>query len=740
MGQTRFIQNALNSGELSPRLRVRDDYERYTNGVQTALNVLTLPTGGLRTQYGQQWIAQTKDQAQAYLWPFEFSTLQAYVIEAGNQYFRFFKDGGRLYDLSGSVSNAADNGSGLIRITTSVAHGLSTNDYVYLTNVGGTVEANGEWKITVLSTTTFDLQGSTFTHAWTSGGSWTRPYAITTPYAVADLPAVKLAQSADTLYLAHPKYAPRKLTRTGHTNWTLSTISFLDGPYLDANTTTTTLTPSAATGSITLTASATTGINGGAGFQTTDVGRIVRLKEGTTWGYATITARTSTTVVSATVVNTLTNINAKSVWRLGAWSETTGYPGALTIFEQRLCYAASTAEPQRIWMSTTGSYEDFTPSATSGTVADSDAVTYQVGSNRVNTILWLVGGRDLTIGTVGEEFSLTGGNAAVSASNPPLVRSATTEGSANLAPVRIGSRTVFVQRSTREVRELYYSFNVDDYVTEELSLLVDHYFRAPLYIQCMAYQNKPNRTVWIVRSDGALLALCKYVSEKVQGWSQCYTASAVGSYAWATAIPSVDRLDDQAWFVTKRTLRGVTGYHIEMQRQDMNTHCGLTYTGAATTSVTGLWHLEGQTVKVIGNGAVYDDQTVTNGTVSLQYGASVGPAATTIEVGLAISPSPAIVTLQPAYKDQNGSIRNKFKHWASVDVELEDTLGLTLNGNTQIQYRTPADPMDTVEPSYTGSKHLANLGWSRTGALTFQQTLPLAATVLGYNGELETGD
>ena len=743
MAVSRHVQNALNSGELSPRLILREDYDRYANGLKSCRNCIPLPTGGVITQYGQQWIAQTKDAALAYLLPFEFSTTQAYMIEAGNLYFRFYRDGARIYDLNGSITAMANNGVGLIRVTTNAAHGLTTGDYVYITGTNGTDEANGEWVVTVIAANQIDLQGSTFTHAWTSGGLWTRPYQITTPYAVADIPDIKFAQSADTLHLVHASYAPRKLTRASHTSWTLTTITFLDGPYMDENTTTTTLTPSAfAPGAgVTLTASAITGINNDTGFQATDIGRFIRLKEGTTWGYCLITARASTTVVTVTIILTLTSTAAKTAWRLGAWGGTTVFPSSITIFEQRLCFGSTTREPQRIWLSTTGSYEDMSPSATSGTVAQDDALTYQLGSNKVNTIQWLVGAQQLYIGTSGEEFTLVGSAFdAVSAATPPLVRSGTTEGSESIQPVRIGSRVIFVQRSGRELRELSWNDNEQTLVTEELSLVADHFLRSPLYVTTMVYQNKPDRTVWIVRSDGAMLAFCNYVSEKVRAWALMGSSAASGQYIWVSVIPSVDRLDDQAWFVMKRTIGGVVKYFVEMQNQDLSVHCALAYSGAAISSVAGLDHLNGQTVSIVGDGAVYDSQVVARGQVDLAYGTAIGPAASVISVGLPITPNPRITTLEPAIKDQQGSTRYKRKHWASLAIELENTLGLTINGKTKVQYRTPADPMDAVEPSFTGTKQIANLGWSHDAMITMEQTLPLPATILGYSGELDVGD
>jgi hypothetical protein len=110
------------------------------------------------------------------------------------------------------------------------------------------------------------VNGTGYT-AYSSGGTVARVYTLTTTYASADIFALKMTQSADTLYITHPSYPPRKMTRTAHAAWTIGTIDFLDGPYLNVNATATTLTLSGTTGAgITVTASAVTGINGGSGF------------------------------------------------------------------------------------------------------------------------------------------------------------------------------------------------------------------------------------------------------------------------------------------------------------------------------------------------------------------------------------------------------------------------------------------------------------------------------------------
>ncbi len=172
-----------------------------------------------------------------------------------------------------------------------------------------------------------------------SGGS---AYEISTPYLEAELFDIKFAQSADVMYIVHPNHETNKLSRTGHTSWSLDEVVFTDGPYLAPNTTAITLTPSATSGSgITITASTNA-------FVSTDVNRLVSFSN----GYARITAFNSATNVTADVEDDFDNTTATTDWKLGAFSDTTGHPSCVSFFEQRLVFAGTISEPQTLYFST----------------------------------------------------------------------------------------------------------------------------------------------------------------------------------------------------------------------------------------------------------------------------------------------------------------------------------------------------------------------------------------------------
>ena len=736
MGRLLYVQNSLNGGVLSPYLATRSDLEGYTNRLEVCENFIPLPFGGAKTRPGTRFVAPAKNNGTPVLIPFEYSTLQPYMIELGDQYMRFYTPNGRIAVSSGTIT-AVVNNAGLVQIT-SAGHGLSTGHYVSISRALGAQALNKEWVITVIDANNFTLNSSVYNGGWTTGGVWVRPVEIGSPYTAAQLSQVRWAQSSDALYLVHPSVPPQRLTRASDTSWTLTQIVFIDGPYYAAIVvtpgelvSTIPLTPPAfaAGAAITVTASA-------ALFVASDVGRLIRMQTGTAWGYVRITGFTSSTVVNATVVNSLTSTAAKLTWRLGAFGTGPGYPSVISFFQQRLVYATTAAEAQKMWFSTTGSFTDFSPSLSTGTVSASDAVTYQLGSGRVNKIRWLVTGQQLLIGTAGEEFSLTGANAeAISATNPPLVRLNSAEGCSDVPAFRVGGQTVFVQRSGREIRSVQYDFASDNFLTTESSLPAEHYFRVATVVWG-AYQPRPYRVAYFVMSDGTCNVFTFYPIEKVQAWSRFTTN---GSYKHVGVMANANGTSDQAWFVVERVVNSVTYRYIEREEVATNTDSNLVYTGPPdTTALSGFEHLEGGTVAVIGDNAVYDRQTVAAGNVSVAYGNTLGPAATVVECGLMI-PTPTLVPVQPVPDDQFGSTRGRRKQWAKLWVSLIDTMGLTIE-KTEIPYRTPGDAMDTAVPYFTGEKLITILGNDRVKTFTIRQTLPLSAHVRAYFGQMNVED
>ena len=494
----------------------RTDFAKYFNGATNIENFVVMPHGPITRRPGTYFVSEIKTSSQkTRLIPFTFSTEQTYILEFGNQYIRFFKDSGQIVESNKTITAITKANPAVV---TSSSHGFENGDFVNISSVVGMTEVNNKtFKVADKTTNTFELQdvdgtdinSSSFT-TYSSAGVANRIYQITTNYTTAQLFDLKFAQSADVMYICHPSHEASKLSRTGHTSWTLSEVDFAEtGPYMDTNTTATTLTPaSSGTGtSVNITASSTTGINSGDGWQTTDVGRILKFNS----GEAVITGRTNTTVVVCTITKAFANTDATATFNLGSFSDTTGHPSVVTFFQQRLVFSGTSDQPQTMFFSKSGDYENMT----AGTDAD-DAMIYTIASNQVNAIKAMKATRTLIVMTTGGEYAVSAGTAsAITPTNISIVKQSN-YGSAGVDALSIGNATIFLQRAKRKMRELAYNFDTDGYVAPDLTILSEHITNSG--ITQMDYQQEPYSIVWATRTDGVLSGLTYNRLENVVAW------------------------------------------------------------------------------------------------------------------------------------------------------------------------------------------------------------------------------
>jgi hypothetical protein len=745
MTSATIMQSTFAGGVWSPLLWGRADMEQYGESVPALSNFRIRKYGGLERRTGTRFLARTKNaDAAARLVRFEFNTEQAYILEMGDQYIRFFRDRGQILEAGVSISGATQADPVVI---TANAHGYSNGDEVNITGVAGMTRLNGRnFLVANTTTNTFeitDLDGSaidgTGFGAYSSGGSVARVYELATPYLQADLFRLYFAQSADVLYIVHPGYAPRKLTRTGHTSWTISEIDYQDGPYLAVNTTATTLTPSGTSGSVTVTASATTGINDGDGFLATDVGRLIRFKDASNnWRWLKITARASTTSVTATVQgDALSATTASSDWRLGAWSETTGFPQTITFFEERLTHGGCTNQPQTIWASKSGDFENMAPSDPDETVLDDSGFTYTISDDQVNSIVWLNPGKVLAIGTTGGEFTM-GGSTGTDPLTPTnvLVKRETTYGSAPVNPLRIGPVVLYVQRLQARVLEFVYNFNVDQYISPDLSLLSEHLFAEG--IVDATHQSEPDGVVYTVQGDGSLAALTYDRDQKVRGW---WPITLGGSDVAVDSVASVPAtMEDDVYVSVSRTIGGNTVRFVEVfdsafrpSRAGVGlvdayfVDAGLSYSGAAVSAVSGLDHLEGQTLAVLADGAVHRPVVVSDGAITLDFPASK------IHAGLPFSSLVQMHRLAntAAYGTTFGLVGTVYEVTVQFHESLGGKIGPSVGNLEVIPFRSDGDLMDAPPSLFSGLRSFVFDGQAdRDRFITILQEQPLPMSIL----------
>ena len=739
-------------GELSPRLDGRNDLNKYSSGCKTLENMIIYPHGSAARRSGSRFIAEVKSSAaKTRLIPFEFSTTQTYMMEFGNQYIRFYKDNGQILEGDKTISGATQANPVVI---TATSHGYSNGDEISITSVAGMTELNNKRYLVANKTTnTFEItnvdgtniNGTSFT-AYASGGVANRVYEISTPYLTAELFDIKYAQSADVMYITHPNHEVEKLSRTGHTSWTLSDVDFTKGPMQDANTTDTTLNPgqSAVGTGISLVASAVTGINSGLGFLSTDVGRFVFLHG----GYAKITGVTDTTNATITIITALSSASATADWRLGSFSDTTGHPSSVTFFEQRLVFAGTSNEPQTLFFSRSGDYENMDANI-GGTIADDDAIIYTIASNQVNAIRFMTATRTLIVGTAGGEFTVSGGgtDVAITPTNI-LIKKQSNHGAANVDAISAGNATLFLQRAKRKIRELAYNFDVDGYLAPDMTILAEHITEGG--ITQMAYQQEPNQIVWMTRSDGELIGLTYQREQQVTAWHRQIFGGSFGSgnaVCESVAVIPTDDTEYQVYVIVKRTINSITRRYVEyLNNYDFtetdNTTFNfldsqLEYSGSATTTITGLEHLEGQTVSILADGSTHPDKTVSSGAITLDR------SSTKVKVGL--SYTSLLQTMRLDAGAANGTSQGKTKRIYDISLRLFESVGVEvgpdLSNMERIPFRSSADDMDTAIPVFTGDKEIEFRGNYETDGFIFvRQTQPLPLTVLSLYPNLVTND
>jgi hypothetical protein len=543
----------FSAGEISPLLEGRVEISKYYNAAKTIENFIVTPYGGIEETPGTYFAAETKDSSKKSIAvPFKFSTIQAYMLEFGDQYIRFFKDQGTITEGDKAITGATQADPVVV---TAVAHGYSNGDEIIISGVVGMTELNGKrFIVSNKAANTFelkdkdgvDIDGTGYT-AYVSGGVCNKVVEISTPYLESELFDLQFAQSADTLYIVHNNHAVRKLTRTSHTAWTLTVVDFQNGPYLPSNISATTITPSADAGAaITLTASTPIFLAG-------HVGSSWRVKN----GWVKIVGFTSTTVVTADVQeggNLGTGPGATTDWAEGAWSGVRGYPACDTFHEQRLCFASSIDNPQTFWASKSQEFERMDAGA-----SDDDALIYTIASEQVDAIRWLSSGDVLAMGTVGGVFTIRSTSDAPLTPTNVKVQRDTTYGSAFTLPKKVGSFVYYIQRNLRTLRELTFNFDLygDNRLATDMTLLAEHITGKDGIVQ-MAYQQSPHNVLWCVRADGQIATLTRQIEQEVVGWSRQVTD---GLFESVAVIPSTTY--DEVWTIVKRTINGVTRRYVE---------------------------------------------------------------------------------------------------------------------------------------------------------------------------------
>lgn len=575
------------------------------------------------------------------------------------------------------------------------------------------------------------------------------PLEIVSPYSETQLSDLRITQSADILFIAHPLHAPRQLQRLAATNWQIIEQPHEDGPYLAENITDNEVTLSTGTATVgaTITLTADTAL-----FASTDIGRQFRFLTGTDWFWFTITAFTSDTVVDARVEVELPGglVLNKATWRLGAWSDTTGYPATVGIAESRIWWGATTEEPQTVWSSSTNNFDDYTPTELDGTVIDTNAITRTLDTDSVNTIRWITGtANGIVVGGDGTEFVVNAGIAGdvVTPANA-LERPHTTRGShASANTIKLDHTVLFVEQGGEALNRLEFSFERDGMTVVPLSLLVDH-IAEHRFVQ-QAKQLRPFRVIWLRTTDNKLYGLTYEPEQRVIAWHTHVLGGVFdGGDPVVESITSIyNGTDDELWLAVKRTVNSATVRYIERmtptfrelddQEDAMYLDASSTYDSVPATAMTGFDQLEGETVQVIADGAVHADATVSGGAFTLATAASVVHAGfhapsdfTPVSAELPISSGVSI-----------GNVKRVTD--AFINVRRTTGLSIRLSDGTYepLPMRGVDDAFDTAVPLFSGLLQATpDTGYDREAKIALRCETALPCTVLSLRLNMELND
>ena len=683
MANIRILQRSFSGGEISPEMFGRIDDAKYQSGLALCRNFIIKPHGPAENRAGFAFVQAVRNSTQRVrLIPYTYSTTQTLVIEVGVGYFRFHTQGQTLLNAQGT------------------------------------------------------------------------PYEVPSPYAEADLFDLHYVQSADVLTLVHPNYPPHELRRKGADDWELVPVAFTpsiaapDAPNLRPAgysaakyTYSYVVTAIGGEGVVESAASAASSI----GCNLFETGATITISwdpvtgaerynvyklQGGLYGYIGQTSELS--IIDDNISPDLSKTPPIYETVFNTPGE---YPGAVSYFEQRRCFAGTVNKPQHIWMTKSGTESTMSYSLP---IRDDDRIAFRVAAREANTIRHIVPLTQLLLLTSSAEWRVTSVNSDAITPSTISVRPQSYVGASNVQPAIINNTLIYTAARGGHVRELAYNWQAGGFNTGDLSLRAPHLFDT-FEIVDMAYAKAPYPVVWFVSSSGKLLGLTYVPEQQVGAWHQHDTD---GVFESCTVV--AEGGEDVLYCVIRRSVNGSTVRYVERmasrqfsdQADAFFVDCGATYSGPPVKKITGLYWLEKMRVSVLADGAVHPQCVVKGGTITLEN------AASKVQVGLPIEADlqslPLAVPLQDSSFAQ-GRTKNINKIWLRVYRSSGIFIGPSASALTEAKQRTteaygrpPTLKSDEIPVAITPS-------WGAGGQVFIRQSDPLPLTVVSLTAEVVLG-
>jgi hypothetical protein len=429
---------------------------------------------------------------------------------------------------------------------------------------------------------------------YTTGGTSEKIYEIVTTYETDDLSTLRFTQSADVVTIVHSDYVPRELTRSGDTNWSIDDKDF--EPAQPAPTNLTGSAGSAATWVVTavneenfeeslasnsFTGAATPNTLSWTAATGASQYNVYKIQNGI---YGLVGVAGSTSFADSGITPDLT-INPPTA--RNPFSGAGNFPSTVAYIQQRLSFANTDNDPEKVWMSRVGKFGNFTKSPS---LQDDDAVDFIIAGAQVNEVRHLFDLGRLIAFTSSSNYLISGDASGIITPTDINLRQQEYYGANNLSPIGVGSSGLYVQSQGSIIRDLNYNFNRDGYDGNDLTIFSNHLFDN-YNLTDWAYQGIHHSIVWVVRNDGMLLGMTYVPDQQLIAWHRHDTD---GTFENVTSVP--EGTEDFVYFIVNRTINGRTVRYIERMKTRLvdpeNTDdlvfmdSALTYDGRNTTATS----------------------------------------------------------------------------------------------------------------------------------------------------------
>lgn len=468
------------------------------------------------------------------------------------------------------------------------------------------------------------------------------------------------------------------------------------------------------------------------GFTSGTINITLSYPSGSITGIARVTSVVSDLVVSAAVLTAFGGITATSDWYEGQWSTLRGFPSAVALYEGRLFWSGK----DKIWGSVSDSFESFDEDFE----GDAGPINRSIGSGPVDVINWMVPVQRLLVGSAGKEIS-----ARSTSFDEPLTRSnfnlkdISTQGSKAVAAVKIDTKALFVQKSGTRVFEAAYDISANGYVGVDLTTHVPEI--GDPGIDLLFAQRQPDTRIHALRSTGTAAILIYDRAENLICWIDIKTADTVagaGQIEDGAVLPGL--VEDDVYYVVRRTIDGSVVRFVEKWSKESECQGGIlnkqvdahvTFTGPGST-ITGLSHLEGETVLLWGDGKDLGSYTVSGGQITASESVTSGV------IGLGYQAR--FKSTKLAYAAQYGTALTQKKKIEALGVILYNTHHLGLKYGHSFDDEDLDDlpgtedeeviPADTIWEAYDKPAFMLDGTWDSDARLHLVANSPRPCTVL----------